>query len=651
MSLSHYPGTIVNDGMIYGATGFGVKLYGGGTVTNNKSGTIIGGVYGLHVLGSSGTVSNYGTIADGVGDGIYLAAGGKVTNLNGGSITGAVNGVRVAGAYGKVLSHGTIAGTAGDGIYLKAGGYFKNFSGGSVTGGVNGVQVGGATGGVVNYGTIAGTAASGVDMNVLAGGVLHNYGTGGLITGGIDGVVIAGVYGNIINRNIITAVTGAVGTGIYLKAGGQVRNGMTGSPRGRVAGSGEGVQINGGGVGITGGNVFNYGTIVGVAGIGVELDTGGYVKNDQAGSITGGVYGILVKVGYAKVDNSGTIAQRGSFGSYRGSTGVSAIAMNAGGSVKNSQYGYIAGASGIVIAGGVGKVANLGTIAGNSEIGVYIKKNGAGSSSVTNQQSGSYYGLITGYYEGVRIADLGVVANSGTIAGANGFGVELATGGAVTNNHGGTIDGGVYGVLIDAGLLPGKVKNSGTIAQTGGTFITYGASTARSGVQLNAGGSVTNNQGGLITGVDGVGIAGASGTVTNTGKIAGGSHHGVFLRKGGRVTNGQSGSTGGTITGGVDGVMIIGSRGTITNFGSIAGFGAAGIYLKAGGLITNKGSAQITEATMASWSPGTGTIVNLGTIAASHTSGGRPSYCGPAAPSPTARSARPPASSGGLIRR
>lgn len=103
------------------------------------------------------------------------------------------------------------------------------------------------------------------------------------------------------------------------------------------------------------------------------------------------------------------------------------------------------------------------------------------------------------------------------------------------------------------------VINSGATIATGGNAV-YGfygvwtiqnsgriASARGNGIYLGAGGLITNLALASISGVDGVNIAGASGTVINGGNITGNTTAsiGVLLAAGGAVTN----QTGAAISG------------------------------------------------------------------------------------------------------
>jgi hypothetical protein len=320
--------------------------------------------------------------------------------------------------------------------------------------------------------------------------------------------------------------------------------------------------------------------------------------------------------------NLGTITSTGSY-----SNGVH---LTAGGSVTNGQSGAITGeTNGVDIGGSSGTVVNFGTIQARAVgyaydyfgyrytigIGQAVHLEGAGG-SVTNGQSGSTAGLITGTALGVDIGGgSGTVTNFGTIEGAvwirGGTGtvtnlgtmsfVLLLAGGSVTNGQSGSSGGLMRGVEIYGS---GAVTNFSLID---------------GGVALKAGGSVTNSNSGLIDG----GVVAAGGSVANFGTING--HFAGFGASGSSVINGQSGSTGGLITAFQWGVV----GGTVTNFGTIESTGsfphvaAAGVLLPGGGSVANfgmiraaMGSAGIGIALydMPEWVTSAATVTNSGTI-------------------------------------
>ncbi len=66
----------------------GVFLTAGGIVHNETAALISGGYRGIDITGGAGTVTNAGSIAGSKQQGIRLEGGGAVSNLAGGSITG-----------------------------------------------------------------------------------------------------------------------------------------------------------------------------------------------------------------------------------------------------------------------------------------------------------------------------------------------------------------------------------------------------------------------------------------------------------------------------------------------------------------------------------------------------------------------------------
>jgi uncharacterized protein with beta-barrel porin domain len=170
--------------------------------------------------------------------------------------------------------------------------------------------------------------------------------------------------------------------------------------------------------------------------------------------------------------------------------------------------------------------------------------------------------------------------NSGTITGNPGPGINLTAGGTVTNNAGGVIAGADTSLSITGGL--GAVTNSGVIT----------SATARYGVSLLAGGSLTNLAGGIITGSNrGAEIWSGDGVVTNAGTISSTDSEALDIRGNGTVFNQGAASL---ITGASG--IIINNNGTVTNDGTILAHQGTGVSL-GGGSVTNTGSASQIIAT------------------------------------------------------
>ncbi len=247
-------------------------------------------------------------------------------------------------------------------------------------------------------------------------------------------------------------------------------------------------------------------------------------------------------------------------------------------------------------------VNNLGTIENTGTTGSGIQLLAGGN--VNNENAGSVspggssgFSLIEGYNDGVLIEFApGTVSNLGQIEGTGtaGIGVNIfSAGGQVTNGSAAVttalISGGSTAVVITGGA--GTVANFGTVTSTSSGF----------GVGLHDGGSISNGSNtstaALISsaaGHTGVYVNGGAGSVTNFGAIKAGTV-GVFLGDGGRVANGQSGSTAGLIVGGTTGsaVGIAGTTGTVINFGTLETLGTlANIALNGGGTVTNGASRR-----------------------------------------------------------
>ena len=136
-------------------------------------------------------------------------------------------------------------------------------------------------------------------------------------------------------------------------------------------------------------------------------------------------------------------------------------------------------------------VANYGTIAGTTADGIYA----ASGATVINGSTSGHSALIHGGYYGIVIASQkGTISNSGSIGGTTDAGVFLQAGGTVTNNAAARISGvtdgleiigalstvtnvglitGATGVLFGTGSSGSTVVNSGTIAGTAGTAVSF----------------------------------------------------------------------------------------------------------------------------------------------------------------------------------
>jgi len=501
----------------------------------------------------------------------------------------------------------------------------------------------------------------------FAAGVVLTLGAGGAVTNGSTADTTALIYGAyalyatgaamVTNYGTVTAVS----AGIVLAAGGTVINGDAADTGALI----EGQQVA---VGVTGaaGTVINYGTIIGGSfqRSAINLDDGGSVTNggatDTTALIQGGyTYGVCALGGAAIVTNFGDLS------------GVIGVFMKAGGTVTNGSASdhtaLISGAVGIDAVGpDAVTVTNFGAIVGRNGAAVRFESSSdvfiaEAGSSITDVVGGGGGTLELGSGSGT-ITGLGVLAKvsggqAGTFAGFGAYvtesgtsftfiganllaaGQSLTVGGSATNV--GVIDAAGEAVVLTAAAsldnasatalisgLDGVYANGAAAVDNSGTLLALGTSYKDAGVDLYAGGSVTNgsvhNTTALIQAVaggTGVLMATGPGSVANYGAVSG--SYGVLLADGGAISNGSSLDTGALILGSSLGVLIGGGAGTVANHGTISG----GVGLYGGGTVTN-GSASDTRAliqgSVAVYNDrangvlinGVGTVNNFGTVVA-----------------------------------
>lgn len=199
--------SVTNDGLI-SASGYGV--FGALSVYNQNIGTNVGTIFGAEGGVTAGTVDNAGIIeASGIQrDGVLLKSGGIVTNQSGGTI--ASSGYGVVASNGTVVNGGLITGS----IYgVVRASYVMNQSTGTIIGGKDGLDL--AAGTVVNAGSIGSTSPDSTGVLLASGGWVTNSGTG-LISGTAYGINISGAAGTVDNAATIAGATDAVELGAGL---------------------------------------------------------------------------------------------------------------------------------------------------------------------------------------------------------------------------------------------------------------------------------------------------------------------------------------------------------------------------------------------------------------------------------------------------
>ena len=636
-------GVVVNAGRIIGGSrvfGVGVVLDGGGTLTNQSSGSI-SGHDGIMARVGAATVVNAGTV-NGQQAAIDMYAGGLVTNQTGGVVLGN-NSILFRTIAGTIINDGLIS-APHFGVELRAGGSITNQASGTIvsTGvgyyGSDGIAI--RTRGLstlVNSGSIGGntTSGTGIDLDTglltnqasatVAGYIGVKLGAATLVNAGL--ILGDAAYGRAVSFNDTTSVTkGTVtvtnqatgtlqaATGFYVFGGNATLAnaglivGSTGTAAQFAAGYTNRLILTNGAVFtglVDGGNTIGA-TAVSTLELGFGATEGTlsslgtqFVNFAAITVAVGGIWSIDPASPVAANQSllvGGTLVNR--------DTLTHAVTFSSGGVVSNAATGTISTDTISVFGatvGGDGTVLNDGVILGTAAAVGLLSGGG-----VSNASTGRIAGTSVGVYltTSSTVANSGSVFNAGTIIGTTAQGIEIAAGGTVSNAGTGLISGGYRGLSIGVPntAQSALVFNGGSIVGGTGAGVSVGA------------GTITNVAGGTISGVTrGIDATGRL-TLVDGGVIVatGGSSRAVYLHAGGVV----SVQSAGRVTGGASGIDIVGADGTITNAGSIVGSsaGASGIRLQAGGSISNAASGDIIAAFGVYISNVAATVSNSGTL-------------------------------------
>lgn len=541
-------------------TGGGITVNQSVTMATDKSlaATTISTTAGISLATTNSDLAASGTgaITLTAARNITLASGSSVTTFDGAitlsanqqatSTAGNFQGVLIQSAAVTALGLGnvTIKGTGG-------------VSGSNLNYGVSiastnlGITANG--GAVVVEGTGGGTGASQLNIGVrVQDSVITNNGTGSEAT-----VTVTGRGGNISGTggdNYGVIVTRTAGTMRISSSGGAVLVEGTGGGAGTSTAN-FGVWVHSGSV------ITNAGTSVGAT---VTVTGRGGNNSGTSGSVNYGV----------RVSSSGQITASG------GAVLVEGTGGGTGASVNN--YGVFVESNGVITNGGTGAGATVtvrgiggnstGT-SGNTNYGVFVS--GAGTQIMANggavlvEGTGGGTGTSTNNY-GVQIESGGLITNGGTGTGATvtvrGFGGNSTGTGGGSNNYGVYVTG--TNSRITAGINAGAVVVEGT---GGGA----GTSGNNHGIFVQTGGVITNMGTGTVT------VMGTGGNSSST--TRGGSNYGVYVV-----------GTGAQITGGLNaGAVLVKGIGGGAGTGSANG-GNIGVFVESGGVIMNSGTSSVT---------------------------------------------------------
>jgi hypothetical protein len=662
----------------------------GGTLTGLGSASGLNDFGTLKVEGGRWTLDGATTIASGSSlDADDFVFNGDISNA-GRLVAGTETGIALTGS---IVNTGHIINSFTKYYHTYDNNYFVSFQ-------IGGTAIGGGTA-ITNLGLIESLGGRGATAISMAdGGPVINGSvtdTSAKIETSANGVSIAGAPGTVTNFGTIE--TSAMqqgeqsrfgpdgGTGISLGDGGLVVNGSAGDKDALIKigyGGSFGISVSGGN-----GTVQNFGTINAPVQsdyhptYAIIMRDGGGVTNgsntDTAATIYGRTNGVDIYGASGAVINYGTIKtwtgaesyyytfDSGTDGKFVVNSGENAVDLKSGGQVINGSSddttALLYSRYGVSISGGLGTVSNFGTIKSTGTAYLNYAMTGISlydGGSVTN---GSKTAFIYGSTNGVVITGApGTVVNAGTIETSAVIGMDkdfLSKAFIVAGDHAIDLDAGGlivngsesdatalldsrYGVSVSGGAA--AIRNFATIKSMDTTFYDK----PMTAISLGDGGQVVNgsdaDKQALVEGrTNGVVIAGAVGTVINSGTIETWSGTGTYtysgkagvtktfvaagnvavdLGDGGEIENGDPVDAAALISGYFNGVYA--SSGVVRNDGTVIataskpvdGNRPAAIHLETGGTIVNGDSAALIQGYLGvDVSAGAAVVTNFGAIA------------------------------------
>ncbi len=581
----HDIGTISSAGGIDSA----LRGWGGGGVTVQNIGTVIGGLDGIHMTAigtpavSAFLAQSIGSITAQTRSGIQATATGNLTVAQVGPVNAIVDGIALTSLVTAGITQPagnisvdtigaiTTATTANGGTGLLLNAQHGSISVNKVAGvqsrldGVNAV----ASGSIAVTNSTANIASQTKAGMLLAGGTGVTVTSNQAITGATEGVNATSTAG-AINISSNKAITGQTTNGVFANAsagGVTIRNnaGLVGGKSGVIALASGAVLIDAN-TSISGSSdsaVFASGRTVAFTGNGAS--TGG-----KDGVVLSGVTNITVS-------GNGPITANG---------GVGLNANASGGDVTIQNNGNIIGTSVGMSAGGTGavKIIGNGRISGSAGDGINAYNLSGGTPSIAIQNNIEVHGNTNGINAGTS-GSVSITGN-GKIDGHDGVGMTINAGAGVTLQNNTLISGNTEGAFINAG---GGVLVSGNGSVFGGNL---------NGITVLTPSSATfANNGPIYGNISGINIsAGTNVSITSTNSVTGLTGSGIVAS-----------TTAGTI-------VVDHSNGSI--LGTNAGIKTTGTGTGATSSVTNQATGYIQAATALDVTSGTGTaaISNSGTL-------------------------------------